>query len=128
LTASRCSGATRRGVALRPRPAAGLRGDSRLGRRQGQAVVIPPGLPWRNGYIESFNGQARDECLDINGFWSLAHARIVITARRTTTTSAADTVRSAINPKRSTLPPAPADERLSPRKQFSGSGHRALCA
>ena len=39
---------------------------------------IPPGEPWRNGYIESFNGRVRDECLNINIFWSLAHARVVI--------------------------------------------------
>jgi putative transposase len=24
---------------------------------------IPPGEPWRNGYIESFNARVRDECL-----------------------------------------------------------------
>lgn len=26
-------------------------------------VYIPPGEPWRNGYIESFNSRVRDECL-----------------------------------------------------------------
>jgi putative transposase len=40
---------------------------------------IPPGEPWRNGYVESFNSKVRDECLNINIFWSLAHARVVIT-------------------------------------------------
>jgi transposase InsO family protein len=39
---------------------------------------IPPGELWRNGYVESFNSRVRDECLDINIFWSLAHARVVI--------------------------------------------------
>jgi len=39
---------------------------------------IPPGEPWRNGYVESFNSRIRDECLNINSFWSLAQARIVI--------------------------------------------------
>jgi len=39
---------------------------------------IPPGEPWRNGYVESFNSRVRDECLNINIFWSLAHARVVI--------------------------------------------------
>jgi putative transposase len=24
-------------------------------------AFIPPGEPWRNGYIESFNGRLRDE-------------------------------------------------------------------
>jgi transposase InsO family protein len=41
-------------------------------------AFIPPGQPWRNGYIESFNGRLRDECLNINLFWSLTHARVVI--------------------------------------------------
>jgi putative transposase len=36
---------------------------------------IPPG---RNGYVESFNSRIRDECLNINSFWSLAQARVVI--------------------------------------------------
>ena len=39
---------------------------------------IPPGQPWRNGYIESFNSRIRDECLNINMFWSLTQARVVI--------------------------------------------------
>lgn len=39
---------------------------------------IPPGEPWRNGYVESFNARIRDECLNINLFWSLTHARVVI--------------------------------------------------
>lgn len=41
-------------------------------------VFIPPGQPWRNGHIESFNGRLRDECLNINLFWSLTQARVVI--------------------------------------------------
>ena len=39
---------------------------------------IPPGEPWRNGYVESFNSRIRDECLNIKSFWSLAQARVVI--------------------------------------------------
>ena len=44
------------------------------GERIGLAF-IPPGQPWRNGYIESFNGRLRDECLNLHLFWSLAHTR-----------------------------------------------------
>ncbi len=40
---------------------------------------IPPGEPWRNGYAGSFSSRIRDECLNINIFWSLAQARVVIT-------------------------------------------------
>lgn len=39
---------------------------------------IPPGQPWRNGYIESFNARLRDECLNINSFYSLLHAQVII--------------------------------------------------
>ena len=39
---------------------------------------IPPGQPWRNGSIESFNSPLRDECLTITMFWSLAQASVVI--------------------------------------------------
>lgn len=42
-------------------------------------AFIPPGEPWRNGYVESFNGRLRDECLNITQFWSLTQARVVIT-------------------------------------------------
>lgn len=38
----------------------------------------PPGLPWCNGYVESFNSRLRDECLNINSFYSLIHAQVVI--------------------------------------------------
>ena len=37
-----------------------------------------PASGWRNGYIESFNSRVRDECLNINIFWSLTQARVVI--------------------------------------------------
>jgi putative transposase len=39
----------------------------------------PRGESWRNSYVESFNSRIRDECLNINIFWSLAQARVVIT-------------------------------------------------
>ena len=47
------------------------------GERVGLAFV-PPGQPWRNGCVESFNGRLRDECLNITVFWSLIQARVVI--------------------------------------------------
>jgi putative transposase len=36
---------------------------------------IQPGKPAQNGYIESFNGRLRDECLNVEWFVSLADAR-----------------------------------------------------
>ena len=44
---------------------------------------IPPGSPWNNGYVESFNSRLRDECLNINSFYSLLHARVVISDWKT---------------------------------------------
>lgn len=39
---------------------------------------IDPGKPQQNGFIESFNGKLRDECLNENWFLSLPHARSLI--------------------------------------------------
>jgi putative transposase len=46
-------------------------------------VYIEPGSPWENPWIESFNGRARDELLNINEFGSLTEARVVIEDWRT---------------------------------------------
>jgi putative transposase len=39
---------------------------------------IPPGAPWDNGYIESFNNRLRKECLNRNHWTNLLEARVVI--------------------------------------------------
>ncbi|RYE36721.1 MAG: transposase [Hyphomicrobiales bacterium] len=41
---------------------------------------IAPGKPMQNGFVESFNGSFRDECLNETLFSSLAQARAAITA------------------------------------------------
>ncbi|MCA2317714.1 IS3 family transposase, partial [Mycobacterium sp. WUMAC-025] len=41
-------------------------------------VYIPPGCPWDNGYIESFNNRLRKECLNRNYWNTLFEARVVI--------------------------------------------------
>ena len=41
-------------------------------------VFIEPGKPMQNGFIESFNGRFRDECLNLNWFSSLHDAREII--------------------------------------------------
>ena len=41
-------------------------------------LYIEPGSPWESGYCESFNGKLRDECLNLEIFYSLKEARIVI--------------------------------------------------
>ena len=42
-----------------------------LGRVGVQTLFIEPGSPWENGYIESFNGKLRDECLNLERFDTL---------------------------------------------------------
>lgn len=41
-----------------------------------------PGKPTDNGLCESFNGRLRDECLNVNEFHSIEHARAVIESWR----------------------------------------------
>jgi putative transposase len=41
---------------------------------------IAPGKPMQNGFVESFNGRLRDECLNETLFASLGHARAVLGA------------------------------------------------
>jgi putative transposase len=45
-------------------------------------VLIEPGRPTQNSYIESFNGKFRDECLNEHWFETLHQARVAITAWR----------------------------------------------
>jgi putative transposase len=43
---------------------------------------IEPGKPTQNGFIESFNGRFRDECLNAHWFYDIADARRKIAAWR----------------------------------------------
>jgi putative transposase len=43
---------------------------------------IAPGKPMQNGFVESFNGRLRDECLNEHLFANLNHARRIIEAWR----------------------------------------------
>jgi putative transposase len=43
-------------------------------------ILIQPGRPMQNGYIESFNGEFRDECLNGHRLESLPQARSTIAA------------------------------------------------
>lgn len=47
--------------------------DQRIG-----IYFIPPGEPWNNGFIESFNNRVRDECLQLTQWRNLLEARIEI--------------------------------------------------
>ena len=41
-------------------------------------VFIDPGAPWQNPFVESFHSRMRDELLNVEEFYSLAEARVVI--------------------------------------------------
>ena len=43
-----------------------------------QTAYIEPGKPWQNGVGESFNARLRDECLNMELFYGLRDARVVI--------------------------------------------------
>ncbi len=43
-----------------------------------QTLFIEPGSPWENGYIESFNGKLRDECLNRERFDTLLEAQVLV--------------------------------------------------
>jgi hypothetical protein len=47
-----------------------------------QLIFIRPGRPMENGFIESFNGRLRDECLNVEWFQSLEEARQKLVAWR----------------------------------------------
>ena len=53
-----------------------------LERMQVRTLYIAPGSPWENGYIESFNGRFRMECLNEHWFLSLDDAQEKIAAWR----------------------------------------------
>ena len=42
------------------------------------ASAVDAGRPVENTFVESFNGRLREECLNINWFMSVRHAREVI--------------------------------------------------
>jgi putative transposase len=47
-----------------------------LAEQHTNTLYIAPGHPWENGYIESFHGKLRDECLNLYAFHSVAEARV----------------------------------------------------
>ncbi len=49
-----------------------------LADKQVGPAFIPPGQPWKNGFIESFHDKFRDECLQREWFSSLLDAQVVI--------------------------------------------------
>jgi putative transposase len=61
---------------------AGLALDRWTHEHQVEHRFIAPGKPAQNGYIESFNGKLRDECLNEHEFINLPHARELLESFR----------------------------------------------
>ena len=49
-----------------------------LAQNKVKTIYIDPGSPWQNGFVESFHGRFRDECLNQEQLWTLTEARVVI--------------------------------------------------
>jgi putative transposase len=45
-------------------------------------AFIAPGSPWRNGFVESFHGKLRDECLDREAFASVRETQVCLEGHR----------------------------------------------
>jgi putative transposase len=43
-----------------------------------KTIYIEPASSWQNGFVESFHGRFRDECLNREQLWTLTEARVVI--------------------------------------------------
>ena len=43
-----------------------------------RTIYIEPASPWQNGFVESFHGRFRDECLNREQLHTLTEARVVI--------------------------------------------------
>ena len=43
-----------------------------------KTIYIGPSSPWQNGFVESFHGRVRDECLNRELLWTLTEAGVVI--------------------------------------------------
>jgi transposase InsO family protein len=43
-----------------------------------KTIYIEPGSPWQNGFVESFHGRFRDECLNREQLWTLTEALVVV--------------------------------------------------
>jgi transposase InsO family protein len=49
-----------------------------LAANQIKTIYIEPGSPWQNGFVESFHGRFRDECLNREQLWTLTEAPVVV--------------------------------------------------
>jgi len=70
-----------------------------LGRVGVKTLLIKPGSPWENGYVESFTGKLRDELLEREAFDTLLEAKVLIRDGGGTTTRSCHTVPWGTDPR-----------------------------
>jgi putative transposase len=93
-----------------------------------QLCFIRPGRPVENGFIESFNGRLRDECLNVEWFSSLDDARQKLAKfrahynHRRPHSSLADRTPAAFAQQMAALrsPTAPCEPPFAPRLKAGG--------
>lgn len=49
--------------------------QARLAQEQIKTIYIEPASPRQNGFVESFHGRFRDECLNRKRLWTLTEGR-----------------------------------------------------
>ena len=49
-----------------------------LAAEKNKTIYIEPASSWQNGFVESFHGRFRDECLNREQLWTLTEARVII--------------------------------------------------
>ena len=102
-----------------------------LAENQIKTIDIEPGSPWQNGFVESFHGRFRDECLNREQLWTLTEARVVIGDYRCEYHHQRPHSRLGyLSPARfaAQIPPSPAPVRLRPpsRADASKFGRRVI--
>src|SRR5674476_491580 len=76
--AAKGRGATRGAGTSAERQRFGVQVQRWLKANQIKTIYIEPGSPWQNGFVESFQGRFRDECLNREQLWTLTEARVVV--------------------------------------------------
>lgn len=62
-------------------------------------AFIALGRPWQNGYVESFHGKLRDECLNREWFKDAGEAKVIVERGVTSTTASGRTAPLDIEPQ-----------------------------
>jgi putative transposase len=101
-----------------------------LREHQIKTIYIDPGSPWQNGFVESFHGRFRDECLNREQLWTLTEARVVVEDYRREYNQRRPHSRLGYrSPRRFALEQSPSPSSVGLRPPYDGDGqnqpHRA---